>query len=117
MLIGLSGCYFQPLAWLPSVVCCVSFAYLYVHVHVHVHGVHGCISIMNTPHVCALFNWFLFFLPLFAPKTPPPEEHLWASPYTEGIKKWELKGALHAILVHILWVEDNPRTIVLVMCM
>ena len=37
--------------------------------------------------------------------------------YMEGMRRWESKGAVHAFLVHILWVEDNPRTVVLVLHM
>ena len=94
----------------PSIVCCVlRFCFLYVFVHVHVHnGVPGCISFIGTPPpqcMCTL-RFVSFFPSMFAPKTPPTEKHPWTSTYMEGIRKWESKGALRAILVHVLWAED-----------
>ena len=37
--------------------------------------------------------------------------------YMEGIQIRKSKGALHAVLVHILWVEVSPRTAILVLGM
>ena len=113
-LIGFFGGYFTPLARLSSLHCM-----LYVTSCLCTWGVQLCFC-QNSCQVFAPFDSFLIFSTVFAPKIPlppPPQARPRTSTYMEGIRIWKLKGALHAILVHILWVEVSPKTAILVLGM
>ena len=71
----------------------------------------------DSSQVFAPFDSFLFFSTVFAPKIPPPKARPRTSKYMEGIQIWKSKGALHAVLVHILWVDVSPKTAILVLGM
>ena len=107
-LIGLSGGYFKPPARLSSMHCMS-----YVTFCLCMWGARLCFC-HDSSQVFAPFNLFLFFSAVFAPKTPPPKARPWTSTCAEGIHIWKSKGALHAVLVHIMWVGVSHKTAFLV---
>ena len=108
-LIGLSGGYFTPPARLSSLHCMV-----YVTFCLCTWGAQLCFC-HDSSQVFAPFNSFLFFFNCVYPQdSPPPQARPRTSTYMEGIQIRKSKGALHAVLVHILWVEVSPKTASLV---
>ena len=103
-LIGLSGGFFRPPAWLSSLhVCCVlRFAYA--------HGVPGCVPIMTRARFLHLSIRFCFFN-CVCPQDSTPQGRPQTSTYTEGIRVWKSKGALHAIQFWCTycWLRFHPR--------
>ena len=79
---------------LPCIVCCM------LHLAC-AHGVSSCVSVMTPPKYLHLSIRFYFFQLCLPPRFPPPS----SAPTDINVYGWKSKGALHAILVHILWVE------------
>ena len=96
---------------LPCIVCCMlRFAYA--------HGVPSCVSVMTPPRSLHLPIRFYFFFNRVCPQdSPPPEARPRTSTYMEGIQIRKWKGPLHAVLVHILWVQVSPKTAILILGM
>ena len=105
------GGYFTPPVRLSSLHCM-----LYVMFCLCTWGVRLCFC-HDSSRVFAPFDLFLLFSTMFAPKIPPPKARPQTSTYMEGHLIWKSKGALHAVLVHILWAEVSPKTAVLVLGM
>ena len=110
-LIGLSGGYSRPPARLSYL-----HRMMYVMFLLCIWGARLCFR-HDFSQAFAPFNPFLFFSTVFAPKTPPPKARPRTATFLEGIQIWKSKGALHAVLVHILWVEISPKTAILVLGM
>ena len=73
---------------------------------------------MTPPRYWHLSIRFFFFFSCVCPQdSPPPQARRRTSTYMEGIQIRKSKGPLHAILVHILWVEVSPKTAILVLGM
>ena len=72
---------------------------------------------MTPPRYLHLSIRFYFFQLCLPPRFPLPQARPRTSMYMEGIQIRKSKGALHAVLVHILWVEVSPKTAILVLGM
>ena len=72
---------------------------------------------MTPPRYLHLEIRFYFFQLCLPPRCPSPQARPRTSTYMEGIQIWKSRGALHAALVHILWVEVSPKTAILVLRM
>ena len=96
-LVGLSRGYFTPPARLSSLHCM-----LYVTFCLCTWGAQLCFC-HKSSQVFAPFDPFLFFSTVFAPKIPLPPQ---GAPMDINVYEGISKGALHAVLVHILLVAD-----------